>query len=180
MKKAYDRVSWSFLEKLLQKMGFSSRWISWIMGCVRGVSYRLLLNGMRTGVFKPQRRLRQGDPLSTYLFIFVAESLPLMIKKAVHAKELKVLRMTKSCPLVPHLFFADDAMFFAEAIASNIAKFKSIMELYYTASAQAVNLQKSSILFSSNTAIGTRRMVEELLEILIDARPRKYLGILVI
>lgn len=180
MKKAYDRVNWSFLERLLLKMGFSPRWINWIMECVRGVTYRLLLNGKKTRIFKPHRGLRQGDPLSPYLFIFVAESLSLLIKQAVHAKELKVLKMSKRCPSVSHLFFADDAVFFVEATARNIEKLRSIMELYCSASGQAVNLQKSSVLFSSNTTNTTRKMVEESLEILPDARPGKYLGIPVV
>lgn len=64
MKKAYDRVDWKFLEKLIKRMGFSGRWVLWIMCCIRSVSYRLVLNGKKTEGFRLQRGLRERDPLS--------------------------------------------------------------------------------------------------------------------
>lgn len=59
--KAYDRVSWSFLRNQLIKMGFSTKWISWIMLCVTTVSYSVSFNGSQVGPIIPKRGLRQGD-----------------------------------------------------------------------------------------------------------------------
>lgn len=73
-----------------------------------------------------------------------------MIKDAVHKMEMKAVRMPKSCPVVSHLFFADDAVFFTGATDANALRLRSIIELYCRASGQAVNLWKSSILFSRN------------------------------
>ena len=83
MSKAYDRVGWVFLEKIMQKMGFADKWRALIMKCVTTVSYSIKINGKPRGCIVPSRRIRQGDPLSPYLFLLCVEDLSALIKNEV-------------------------------------------------------------------------------------------------
>nr|KYP64364.1 Transposon TX1 uncharacterized [Cajanus cajan] len=80
--KAFDRLSWNYLRCIMERLGFCNKWVSWMMMCITSVHFQVLLNGNRVGSIVPGRGLRQGDPLSPYLFILGMEGLSSLIHKA--------------------------------------------------------------------------------------------------
>lgn len=109
MSKAYDRVEWSFLEKMMRRLGFADQWIGLIMECVSTVSYRIKVNGDVTDTFKPERGL-QGDPLSPYLFLLCAEGFLALLQKAELDGRIVGVKICSTALSVSHLLFADDSL----------------------------------------------------------------------
>jgi len=101
--KAYDRVEWNFLETTMRLFGFCERWIDWIMGAVCTVRYSVLINGVPHGTIKPERRIRQGDPLSPYLFILCADVLSHLIKSRVSDGDSRGIRIELGDSSITHL-----------------------------------------------------------------------------
>lgn len=98
MSKAYDRVEWVFLRRVMQKMGFHERWIEHIMLCVTTVSYRIKVNENYMSKLIPQRGLRQGDPLSPYLFILCVEALSAMLQIAEEEGKIEGIKVCREAP----------------------------------------------------------------------------------
>ena len=86
--KAYNRVEWGFLRNIMIKLGFDVRWIQLAMETVCTASYSVLINGEPKGYINPSRGIKQGDPLSPYLFLLCAEGLSSLIRHVVAAKNL--------------------------------------------------------------------------------------------
>ncbi len=155
MSKAYDRVEWGYLKLLMEKMGFHHRWIALMMECISFVSYSLLVNGEPHGFVKPFMGLKQGDPLSPYLFLLCAEGLHALIKQAEVQGELQVVSICRRGPQITHLFFADDSLLFSRASPSDVAKIQEILSVYKKASGQQVNRDKTTIFFNEGTSLAT-------------------------
>ena len=148
MSKAYDRVEWSFLEAMMRRMGFKDRWISLMMMCVTTVSYSMLINGEPKGKITPTRGLRQGDPISPYLFLLCAEGLSAMLRREEFGENWRGISVGRGAPRVSHLLFVDDCIVFCKASTEEGGKVIKILEDYERESEQKLNREKTSLFFS--------------------------------
>lgn len=148
MSKAYDRVDWSFLRAVMESMGFDRGFVNLVLRCVESVNFSVLVNGKPGSSFIPSRGLRQGDPLSPYLFLLCAEALSVLLRKAETQNLLHGACICRGAPIISHLFFADDSIIFGRANEQELVEVKRIQDLYEKALGQVVNLHKSEIAFS--------------------------------
>lgn len=150
MSKAYDRVDWTFLKAVLTVMKFETRWIKWIMECVTSVSYTLLVNGNLTSTFKPSQGLRQGDPLSPYLFLLCANILSISLSQTENQKQIQGVWVGRNGLSFSHLLFADDSLLFFKKDDKSMGNIIIILEWYCSILGQKINLAKSDLYFSPN------------------------------
>ncbi|XP_050231894.1 uncharacterized protein LOC126680759 [Mercurialis annua] len=177
MSKAFDRVEWFFVEAMMLKLGFSSVWVCKIMNCLSSTSFSFLLNGSVKGNITPSRGLRQGDPLSPYLFIICAQGLSALINNAVVNKALHGINFGGSCPQISHLFFADDSLLFCRASLKECSAIKEILLTYGKASGQLINFDKSALSFGKCTQDRTVNEIKNFLQIPVVQCHEKYLGL---
>ncbi|CAM8997479.1 unnamed protein product [Rhodiola kirilowii] len=112
-------------------MGFAEKWTTnRVMRCVRSVSYVVKLNDHISSVIRLGRGLKQGDPLSPYLFLLCTELLSSNIAASVNVEEISGVKINRTAPAIYHLFFADDSIFFVKANANEVSKMKEILIHY--------------------------------------------------
>ncbi|GJS37254.1 RNA-directed DNA polymerase, eukaryota, partial [Tanacetum coccineum] len=109
--KAYDSVRWDFVDEVLRKFGFGDKWCKWIQGCLTSSRGSIVVNGSPTEKFQFGRGLKQGDPLSPFLFILIMESLHLSFQRIVDACMFQGIKLGGGLVKLSHMFFADDAVF---------------------------------------------------------------------
>ena len=158
-------------------MGFNYLWISWIMGCVTSVSYSVLINGQPFGYITPERGIRQGDPISPFLFVLCTEALIHIIQKAEYNKKITGLQFNSSGPTVNHLLFVDDTLLFCKATKEDCEGIMSCLSQYGQISGQIINLQKSSITFGDKVEEDMKQWIKNRSGIQLEGGSEKYLGL---
>lgn len=132
MKKTFDFMEWSFIIKILESLGFYSKWIMWIKECIFTVSYSMVINGTPYGFFHHSRGLRQVDLLSPFLFIIGTKVLFRLILKEENFDNLKGINISRNGPTITHLLFADDLILYGKAFSQNVQFFLNYLETYTT------------------------------------------------
>eukprot|EP00253_Pinus_taeda_P033643 PITA_33643 len=138
--KAYDKLSWSYIREVLKTYGFDHNWIRWVMALVTTASFSILLNGSLSRTFRPSRGLRQGDPLSTFLFILMMEGLGKAIKSANAKGRIQGLKLTRNGDTLTHQQFVDDTMLQGTPTVKEAKAFKQILNAF----AMATGTEKHS------------------------------------
>jgi len=175
--KAYDTLEWDFIEGTLTAMGFPPLMVSTIMNSIRSVSFSIMINGQPTEQFSPERGIRQGDPLSPYLFILCAEVLSGLITQSKNQGHLHGINIATDAPCITHLLYADDSLLFCKARPEEALTISNILTHYQNMSGQMVNLHKSDMVFSPNVTAETRALFQANLPINICNSIPKYLGL---
>ncbi|XP_075649758.1 uncharacterized protein LOC142620243 [Castanea sativa] len=177
MSKAYDRVEWRFMEKVLYRMGFCDKWINLMMECITTATYSILINGDPYGNIVPSRGLRQGDPLSPYLFLFCTEGLHGLITKAANNGDIRGVSICKIGPKLTHLLFADDSLVFCRSTEAECHHLLHILSAYERASGQQVNRAKTNLFFSKSTSHEMQGHIKEALRVEVVQQYDKYPGL---
>lgn len=115
MSKAYDRVEWSFIGVVMKALDFIEEWIKLVVSCISSMSYSIFINGQLGKAFVPFRELRQGDQLSSYLFLTCVEGLNLLINSIERRGVIQGLMVASGGMSISHLFFADNSILFCKA-----------------------------------------------------------------
>lgn len=147
------------------------------MLCATSVSYMINFNGKEVGPIFPKRGLRQGDPLSPYLFLFCVEDLSHNLTIAEREEQITGCRVNSAAPSVTHLLFADDSFLFFKASIHEETTVKNILEMYEVESGQAVNYHKSGIFFSANVRRDKQVEIMSILGVNTSIAGGKYLGL---
>eukprot|EP00253_Pinus_taeda_P017898 PITA_17898 len=175
LSKAYDKVSWTYLEAILNAFGFSQSWIKWVLELIKSTRYSILVNGTPSTPFSPSRGIRQGDPLSPFLFVILMEGLSKLIAKRKEDGQIKGLQPIRSCPATTHQQFVDDTMLHGTPTVKEATAYRDILHLFSIASGMEINFSKSTIFFF-NTHQAVQSHLSRLLGFKIGSLPSRYLG----
>eukprot|EP00253_Pinus_taeda_P023623 PITA_23623 len=175
LSKAYDKVSWTYLEAILKAFGFSQPWIKWVLELIKSTRYSILVNGTPSTPFSPSRGIRQGDPLSPFLFVILMEGLSRLIAKKKDDGEIRGLQPIRSCPATTHQQFVDDTMLHGTPTVKEATAYKDILHIFSEASGMEINFSKSTIFFF-NTHQAVQSHLAHLLGFRIGSLPSRYLG----
>ncbi|CAL9013233.1 unnamed protein product [Prunus brigantina] len=177
LSKAYDRLQWHFIKDVLWEAGLRGRVLELLMQCITTVKYQAILNGEVTESFQPACGIRQGDPLSPYIFVLCMEKLSHIINGAVLGKIWKPIKVVRGGPAISHLFFADDLILFAEAHTQQATIMHHCLETFCGLSGQQVNFDKSRIFCSPNTNHGTATQIASICGSPLTDSLGNYLGV---
>ncbi|XP_059302055.1 uncharacterized protein LOC132053985 [Lycium ferocissimum] len=175
LRKAYDIVSWDFIEEALKGFGFPDSFRKLIMVCVTTTKFSVKVNGVGHGYFEGKRGLRQGDPISPLLFVLVMEYLSRVLSKMSELPDFRYHPMCKATKLT-HLIFADDLMIFCKGNLKSVSRVMEALSPFSKVTGLVANLDKSNI-FLAGVDDNTQQEILNRTRFFIGSLPIKYLGL---
>jgi len=173
--KAYEKVSWPFLEEVMRRKGLDELWIHWINCVVKGGRVCIDLNGERGGFFRSFKGLRQGDPLSPLLFNLVADALSTMLSRASAAGVIQGLVPNLIDGGLTHLQYPNDTVIFLSFSSENLLNIRLILSCYEAMFGMKINFDKSEV-FTMGLSEEEQHETVRALNYKLGSFPMKYLG----
>nr|KAJ0195447.1 hypothetical protein LSAT_V11C700350330 [Lactuca sativa] len=174
--KAFDSLSWEYLDSILQQMDFGAKWRAWIHGCLSSTRVSILINGAATSEFGMERGIRQGDPLSPFLYIIAAEGLHIVMEMAKEQGIFEGIQLPQQGPTISHLQYADDTILMGSWSFENAKNLIRILRCFELSSGLKVNMSKSK-LFRFGAQNCELELVARNLNCSIGSLPFIYLGL---
>lgn len=147
------------------------------MECITTPTFLVMIDGEAKGLIHPQRSLRQGDPISLYIFLICAKGLSTIIKKAHESNRIYGISISPKCPSISHLLFVDDSLIFYKATILEIYTVKMLLIDYEKASGQKINFDKSVLCLSPNMGGDFMNYMQSMLGMRLVQDLGDYLGL---
>jgi hypothetical protein len=176
LSKAFDKLSWAYMKSILLAFGFATDWVDWILNLTSSSFFSILINDVPSHPFSPSHGIRQGDPLSPFLFIIMAEGLSRFIKASLADKSLAGLSLHGMDPPISHNQFVDDTLMLSSPTIRESLHILNILQTFCTASGMDINKEKSQLFFF-NTPLPVQLHITNILGFTRSSLPSKYLGI---
>ncbi|XP_062075632.1 uncharacterized protein LOC133779728 [Humulus lupulus] len=175
LSKAYDTVDWQFVADLLKGLCFPSRFIHWVLVCLKGTSYTLMLNGRLHGTFRGEKGLRQGDLVSPLLFVLIMEYLTRLLFQTSKQKGFGFHPLCKHVNLA-NLCFADNLVIFCKGNVKSMRLIQAAIDSFCATTGLSINNSKSHIYFGG-LKDDCKSQLLEITQMEEGSFPLKYLGI---
>ncbi|KAL0292690.1 UNVERIFIED_CONTAM: Retrovirus-related Pol polyprotein from type-2 retrotransposable element R2DM [Sesamum radiatum] len=176
IQKAYDSIEWDFLLASLKLFNFPQKFIDWVEQCISTVMFSISLNGSLSGFFPSARGIRQGDPISPYLFVIVMEVWRIILHKRVQAAADFHYHWKCKEQGILNLCFADDVLIFCKGTVQSVRVIKAVLDEFASDSGLKVNPNKSQVILS-RAAQSVRYEIVNIMGFQEGSLPIRYLGV---
>ena len=163
--KAFDRLEWNFIVSALSRKGLHGHFINLVYACISSPSFSVIINGQPFANFRSNRGLRQGCPLSPYLFVLAINELSVALNEALAAHHLQGISLAPNCPSIHSLLFADDLLVCGKATVQEATRMKQILHDFCIRSGQTPNWSKSGIIFSKHVHPKECQLINQILPV---------------
>lgn len=143
LEKPNEYTNWDFLDHVMARKGFGSKWRTWTSGCLVSSHFSILINGMPGGFFSTSRGLRQRDPLSPFLFTLVADAFNQLLSRGKEQNLFKGIQVGKEKISISHLQYADDTLLFLDGHKNQLKNLISLIHCFELVFGTRINWQKS-------------------------------------